>query len=55
MLTIKNRIMLLKLKKLVHKRNQAFIKGDYAKATQYGKMINQYITDTLKLEEGMPL
>lgn len=49
MLTIKNKIMLLKLTRLVHKRNKAFVNGDFGKATHYGELVDDYITNVLKM------
>ena len=46
--------MLLKYKKLVGKRNKAFARGNYAKATYYGELVNNYITNVMKLEDGVP-
>ena len=54
MLTIKNKLLLWKLAKLTDKRNTAFVKGDYTKATEYGKKVDHYISDVLKLEDGVP-
>lgn len=50
MLTIKNKFMLWKFEKLVEKRNEAFCKGEYDKAIEYGKEVDKYITEVLKLE-----
>lgn len=55
MLTIKNKIMLRKYYKLLDKRNEAFFKGEYEKATYYGELANKYLTDVLKLEDGVPV
>ena len=44
MLTIKNKMVLRKFNKLVDKRNKEFIKGNYSKAIQYGKMVDAYIS-----------
>ena len=53
MLTIKDKIMLWKFKKLVSKRNKEFAKGNYNETTEYGKLVDHYITDVLKLEDGL--
>lgn len=49
MLTIKNKIMLWKFKRLVHKRNEAFVHGNFNEATYYGKLVDNYITNVLKM------
>lgn len=54
MLTIKNRVMLLKLKRLVNKQNKEFARGNYAEAAYYGELVGDYITNVMKLEEGVP-
>lgn len=53
MLAIKDKIMLWKFKKLVNKRNKEFAKGNFNEATEYGKLVDHYITDVLKLEDGL--
>lgn len=53
MLTIKNKIMLVKLSQLTKKRNKAFKEGDYQKAAYYGKLVNDYIANVMKLEDGV--
>lgn len=53
MLTIKNKLMLWKFKKLVSKRNKEFAKGNFNEAAKYGKLVDHYITDVLKLEDGL--
>lgn len=49
MLTIKDKLKLWKFNRLVDKRNKAFFKGEYSKAIEYGKMVDHYITDILRL------
>jgi len=51
MLSVKDKIKLLKLKKLEQKQKEAFVRGDYVEAAKYGKQVEHYITDVLKLDE----
>lgn len=52
MLTIKNRIELYILRRLVRKRNKEFLKGHYEKSAYYGELANNYLAMVLDLEEG---
>lgn len=47
MLTIKDRIILWKLNRLVNKRNSAFFRGDYETATKYGLKVDHCMNQLL--------
>ena len=53
MLPIKDKINLLKLKKLAKKRDEAFRNGKFQEAKYYGDLVDHYITNVLKLEDGV--
>ena len=48
MLAIKRKIKLMKIRRLIDKRNEAFFKGDYDKAIEYGKLVDEYFYDIFK-------
>ena len=50
MLTLKSTVKVTKLNNLISKRNKAFAKGDFVKATHYAKLVDEYITNVLKME-----
>lgn len=50
MLTLKNKVKVIKLNNLIRKRNEAYAKGDFAQAAYYGKLVDEYITNVLKME-----
>ena len=50
MLTFKSKVKAVKLNNLISKRDKAFAKGDFVKAEYYGKMVDEYIANVLKME-----
>lgn len=50
MLTLKSKVKVMKLNALIRKRDEAFAKGDFTQAAYYGKMVDEYITNVLKME-----
>ena len=48
MLAIKRKIKLMKIRRLIDKRNEEFFKGNYDKAIEYGKLVDKYFYDIFK-------
>ena len=49
MLTLKRKVLVWRLRRLVDKRNKAFFEGKYEKAIHYGELVDKYMVNAIEL------